>query len=438
MDSVLAAKARSLANLVEEENGKIHIEFSDDNMPDLISDKSVQLFEVWLPDGSVLARSKALGTRDLPRSSGTAVKPAYDYFQQDDGLKARVVSFQFDPIIEVGENRYNGTPQSRKATISISQDMGDLNSILAKLATLLVIGALMIPLISAVVVSVAVKRGLRPLKDLAGEVRQIDAASLETRVQAGSDIVELQPISTTLNDLLVRLNVAFLREKRFTTDASHELRTPLAEARTALEIALKWPDDTALLQQSAQQALDSTQHMEAMVIALLTLARAESDRISGPREIVDLEDLTLRCWRQLHESADRNSLTLSLTAPDRKAVNTSRALVTAIITNLLTNAVQYATPGSAIHGLIAMNSNDSAVIFKLTNAVSTEFDSDDFEHLFEPLWRKDNSRTEDLAGSDAHFGLGLALVKAYCDNLRIPICAYPEDQRFAIELRFPV
>ncbi len=436
LDAILAAKARALANLVEDENGETHFEFSDDNMPEFLSKPTDHYFQVWLPDGTILARSQSLGNHDLPYPLGTLQEPAAVAFQLHNGLNARAIGFQFAPVQEVGDTRFAAPAGAQEATIVVARDTRELDALLVRLVVIVLSFSLILPAASAIIVSMAVKRGLEPLNRLTKRVGDINVSTLKQRITEGENVVELQPITVRLNELLVRLDTAFARERRFTMDASHELRTPLAESRTALEVALKWPDDHELLVDSAHQALDATYQMEGIVTALLSFARADSDGAHGPLEYLSLRDILQGCWNQVNEPTKEKGLNLSISDGDVKSIYSNRTLLTAIITNLLSNAVQYSTPESTVTCGISDAQGEGYVTLRVCNIMETPLNEEDLEHLFEPLWRKDKSRTGDAGTQRAHSGLGLALVKAYCEKLGIQVHADIDNCLFGIQLQF--
>ena len=87
--------------------------------------------------------------------------------------------------------------------------------------------------------------------------------------------------------MLARLDAAFASQRRFVANASHELRTPLTVMRTAIDVTLAKPGRTqAQLEAMAAEVRQAVDRAEALIEALLTLAR--SDRGTGAREQLDL------------------------------------------------------------------------------------------------------------------------------------------------------
>ena len=178
-------------------------------------------------------------------------------------------------------------------------DRRQSGNLLSALAAVLLAGGLLIPLGGTLLVLGAVNSSLRPLGSLADEVRTLGPDSLERRFNAESAPIELVPIHLRLNELLARLQAAFERERRFTSDVSHELRTPLAEARTAVEMAARWPGDQTLHEAACQDALGAIDQMQGLVSTLLFLARAETGTVSLQTQPLDLGELTVELIERL-------------------------------------------------------------------------------------------------------------------------------------------
>ena len=166
-------------------------------------------------------------------------------------------------------------------------------------ASLLAVGGCALAAMAALV-PWSVQRGLRPLIRLRREVATVHAGSLATRFSVLSLPAELQPIASGLNDLLARLEGAFLREQRFTATAAHELRTPLAELRALAEVNLTTPATVAEQVESWRDALQATLRMQTLAARLLDLARVEGSRtLLSTRWKIDLPAAVSETWQAL-------------------------------------------------------------------------------------------------------------------------------------------
>lgn len=142
-------------------------------------------------------------------------------------------------------------------------------------------------------------RGLAPLHALQSNIRMRrpdDLSPLEARRAPP----EIEPLVTSFNDLLTRLEQNMQLQKRFIADAAHQMKTPLAGLRTQAELALR-QDASAEVHRSLEQIATSSEHAARLVTQLLALARAEN-RMSGqifvPVDIADVARHAVRDWVQ--------------------------------------------------------------------------------------------------------------------------------------------
>ena len=91
-----------------------------------------------------------------------------------------------------------------------------------------------------------IRRGLRPLEDMAKEADAIAAGDLTRRVQPTDGDGEIARLGRALNGMLAQIETAFAQRARsedrlrsFLADASHELRTPLTSIRGYAELLRK-------------------------------------------------------------------------------------------------------------------------------------------------------------------------------------------------------
>ena len=105
-----------------------------------------------------------------------------------------------------------------------------------------------------------VRRGLRPLRQMAGTADAIASGDLTRRVPEGRPGTEVGRLGSALNEMLTQIEGAFdeksaseERLRQFVADASHELRTPLTSIRGYAELLGRGGfSDEAGRQQGAQ------------------------------------------------------------------------------------------------------------------------------------------------------------------------------------------
>ncbi len=268
-------------------------------------------------------------------------------------------------------------------------------------------------IVTIAIVLAGIRRGLRPLETLASEAAAIDASSLNRRFALDRLPAELRPIAARLNDLLARLEFSFARERRVNADLAHELRTPLSELRVLAESAVKWPEarDASL----DRDVVDIATHMEQLIGRMLLIARGEEGRLSQESVSVDLAPLLDDIWRHFAPRAKARRLTVR-TELSPVTVSSDPVLLRSVLTNLVENAVDYATEGGALSISCQEEPGKGAVV--VVENTASDLTAADISRLFERFWRKDSARS-----NTPHFGLGLALTQRFCEAIGWKITA---------------
>ena len=133
-------------------------------------------------------------------------------------------------------------------------------------------------------------RALRPVHAITGAARRASDENLGERLALAGPPDELKELADTYDAMLARLDAAFASQRRFVANASHELRTPLTVMRTAIDVTLAKPGRTpAQLEDMAAEVRGAVDRAEALIEALLTLARSDRGTAAGNRP-------TSPCW----------------------------------------------------------------------------------------------------------------------------------------------
>jgi len=407
-DALLLTKARALASVTEVHHGDVKLEFDDELMPEFGGRQPGAFFQLWLADGHVLERSRSLGGRDLPRFNNTIPPntPRLWNLQLADGKPGRAVSLTFFPPVEEEDKVDDaaGRALSSLVTVVVAQDRTRLDAHLRVFAIGAAAASAAMMAGAALVATFSTRRALASLAKLGQQVAAIDESSLGSCFACEHLPAELNPICHRLNDLLARLDAAFVRERRFSDDVAHELRTPVAELRALAEVSLASEGLGPQALAGFQDALAIAQQMEEIVNGLLAVARYESGSQAVRREPLPLVPLLFERWKPHAVRAADRSLKVTLNVPADLSVLSDRALLRVIISNVFSNAADYAPAGSEVS--IAALCRGDAVQLTISNPAGT-LSTTDLPNLFERFWRKDAART-----SSNHAGLGLAIAQA--------------------------
>ena len=138
---------------------------------------------------------------------------------------------------------------------------------------LMVVGQVALIALFTWVVVQGVRSGLRSVNHLSEEIRQRSIDDMQPLEVAGVP-VEIEPLVTHTNDLLLRLDASLAAQRRFIGHAAHQLRTPLSGLRLESELMLArpLPDD---VRARAERIKAVSDRMIRLGQQLLVLARAD-------------------------------------------------------------------------------------------------------------------------------------------------------------------
>jgi signal transduction histidine kinase len=438
-DATLAAKAQSLALLVEEEDGRIDAEFAERNLPEFNRAERPEYYELRSSTGRILACSPSLGHGRLEPVAGPAEVPVPASVVLPDGRAGRKVSLSFLPKSE-DEPRTRpapvGTGEARTPpdalVLTIARDTRELDRTLAGIRWILAgVGGGTTAVLCALLV-VVVRRGLRSVHAMADRIRRLDESSLSVRLDAQDTPRELSPVVARLNELLGRLDNAFQRERTLTSDIAHELRTPLAGIRSTLEVALTREREAADYRQAMKSSLEITFQMQTVVENLLTLARAEAGQLVPDVGGVDLGTLLEKSWQPFAPAISRRGVSVRWSAEPRLTVRSDADRLGLVLRNLFDNAASYVDDRGEI--TVETVQQDGHVSLAITNTGS-RIAPGDLHHVFDRFWRGDRARR----AAGLHCGLGLSLSRRITELLggRLGV-DLAEGDRFRVRLDLPL
>ncbi len=193
----------------------------------------------------------------------------------------------------------------------------------------------------ALVVWLAVFRGLQPLRALRTQLRQRAPAEL-TAIGLPGAPEEVESLTTALNDLFARIGSLIENERRFTQDAAHELRTPIAAIHAQAQVAASAtaPADVQAALQKTLRGCDRASHLVDQLLQLARLDGAQQPSQQQPR--FDLARVVERVLAPLLDDAAAKRIALEVDVPDHCAMAGDEALIGILLRNLCDNALRYA------------------------------------------------------------------------------------------------
>jgi len=259
------------------------------------------------------------------------------------------------------------------------------------------------------------QQGLSPLHALAQEAGRITSKAWQFEAPASAkETRELRPLADALEAAIARLQASFEQQRRFTSDAAHELKTDVAIVKSSLQLLAMRKRSAEKYSQGLELCIDDFTRLEMTVHKMLTLARLEQPlRVDGSdaaNPSCSLRDAIEEALYQSRSFAEMKEISIEvqfLAADVQIPVDRRDALL--LCSNVFLNALQH----SASHSTIYIETLLEAGAAKLTVRDEGEgIAAEDMQHLFEPFYRGDPSRSR-KSGST---GLGLSICKAICQR----------------------
>ena len=228
---------------------------------------------------------------------------------------------------------------------------------------------------------------------------------LSKRLPQGEVKDELYDLSQTLNDMMERLENAFLAEKEFSSDVSHELKTPISVILTECEYTLQQNRSAAEYQESLETIQKQCKRTMSLIQQLLQISRTINRADAIEQETFDLSILCESIVSELSLMAEEKGTTLQCDIAPEISIYADETLLMRMIMNLITNSIKYRREQVDSYVKLTLRRSDNIVITVEDNGIGIK--KEDLPNIFNRFYKVDKARTAD----DGSFGLGLSMVK---------------------------
>jgi two-component system OmpR family sensor kinase len=248
------------------------------------------------------------------------------------------------------------------------------------------------------------KKVFMAIEDIASQADRIGDANLSERLAQSSDADEIAHLTGTLNQMLARLENAFLIERRFTADASHEMRSPLTRLRAEIDICLRRERSPEAYRETLRSCLDEVCGITSMVEELLLLARIESGQEDDTGAQCNALQLLEAVASAHRGAADAKQIQLVLDNAPPVEIRLSERAGKLILNNFLENALKFTGHGGEIRLSASIAGKQLQIRVEDSGPGIAE---QDLPHIFERFYRGQQAKSSGITGA----GLGLSLVQ---------------------------
>ncbi|MEP7241253.1 MAG: ATP-binding protein [Devosia sp.] len=284
------------------------------------------VYQVRAVDGSILLRS-----HDAPEMP-FAVPLVRGFADSGQWRVYTIDTPEHDTFIQVAEASQHRTDSLWGSVLSLLWPIG-----------------LLVPL-SAFGIFLAVRSGLRPMREFSAQISERHASNLTPVGDAGLPS-ELQPVAHAVDAVLGRVRSALDAERAFAANSAHELRTPIAGSLAQTQRLIAELEEGPQRGRAEQVEL-SLLRLRSLSEKLLQLSRADA-AISGLAEPVDLlpaVKVLVEDARRADSSRDRISLSIDAGAVLAAPIDVDAFGIA--LRNVLENARVHGDAAEPIHVVV--------------------------------------------------------------------------------------
>jgi two-component system, OmpR family, sensor histidine kinase MprB len=287
---------------------------------------------------------------------------------------------------------------SSDGLVRSARPLTEANATISRVRWLLVGLTLGGALLAALLGRVSAAAVLRPVRTLAGAVREVSSTrDLKRRIDVnGRD--ELASLAADFNAMMAALETSQQVQQQLIADASHELRTPLTAHRANVELLARSDLPAERRPHVLNAAVRGIEELSTLVGDLILAAR--NGRSVDARTPVTLDELVAEAVERARNRAPGLRFECRI---EPYSLSGAAARLERAIDNVLDNAVKWSPPGATIEvglsgGALTVRDHGAGI------------DEADLPHVFDRFYRSAAARG--LPGS----GLGLAIVRQTIDD----------------------
>jgi two-component system OmpR family sensor kinase len=360
----------------------------------------VRYAQVWRSDGVSLLRSQYM-TSDLPLDSARLEQAADGVLTWTEGsFEGLPVRMLYYPLQRLGAAH-------ESHVLQVAAPTGSRDALLGRVATFLALLCLGVALATFVGSWWLASRAIRPVNEVIDQAEEIEATSLDRRIQSYAETSEYRRLVDVLNTMLARIQSGFETQRSFTADASHELRSPLTAMRGELELALRRERHVDEYRRVLASTLEEVVRLSRITEDLLLLARSDSGVLKAKPEPVEIVRIVSSVIDRLAAQADAKDVRIDVRRSGASTAELDPVLVGQVVWNLVENAIKFTPDGGAVTVEVESTSDELTLTVQDTGP---GFPDDRLDRVFGRFFRADRARTR--GGETASTGLGLAIVKA--------------------------
>jgi two-component system sensor histidine kinase BaeS len=261
---------------------------------------------------------------------------------------------------------------------------------------------------------------VKPIKLLTAAMSKLTLGDYQQRIDLKRKD-EFARLTRDFNELAATLEQNEQARKRWLADISHELRTPVAILKGEMEAMLDGIRPLSL--ERIQSSSEEIVQLEQLLDDLHELTRNDLGSMHYRKDSVDLIALLSEVAAQYHTLLLESGIEVKFAVlPEVAIIFADVKRLKQLLGNIITNTIKYAIEGNTLKITLELSQDAKEYHLRIEDN-GLGVDQNNLPHLFEYLFRVEDSRNRETGGS----GLGLSICKKIVEAHHGKISAFASD-----------
>ncbi|MCH5272084.1 MAG: two-component sensor histidine kinase [Lachnospiraceae bacterium] len=320
------------------------------------------------------------------------------YYDKEDRIEEVTL-----PIV-LGLNGENGGQVIGAIVIKASMaDIVEAQELFEENIVVLMIGATILLLVTALFVSGGMTKSLRKLS---GRIEYITETYDGTQIIETESYLEVEQIAEAFRRMMEKITATENSRQEFVSNVSHELKTPLTAIKVLSDSLLLEPDVPIEMYQEFIADINSEIDREAKIVNDL-LSLVKLDKTSGEMHIaeVNINELLEIIMKRLKPLALKRGIEMVFESYRTVLAEIDEVKMSLVFSNLIENAIKYNRDGGRVTA--SLNADHKYFYVKIEDT-GIGIPEEEQGFIFERFYRIDKARSRETGGT----GLGLSITKS--------------------------
>ena len=318
-------------------------------------------------------------------------------------MSSKVVGTNYETrgiIYSINEEKYK---------VYVFSPIEDINSTSIVLKDQLIYITVIIMIISVIISYFLSKKITDPITNITRRAKELGNGNYNLLFDE-SDILEIDELSTTLNEVEKELSKTDEMRRDLMANVSHDLKTPLTMIKAYAEMIrdISYKDDKKR-DEHLNVIIDETDRLTSLVNDILDMTKEEANADFLKKEEYDLAVELKKIISKYDIIKETENYNIILESPDTVIVKADKTKINQVVYNLINNAINYTGNDKVVKVKITDEEKDFLVEIIDTGK---GIDKKDIKYIWNKYYKQEKNHKRNVVGS----GIGLSIVKSILER----------------------